>query len=268
MIKKPVILLPFTIVAFFEGLALELIYFSNRRPLSLITAPLIRKFSGEVFLHYPMNLVKIPKYFYYAQLLIYVFLGIFMAAIVVNIVKNIKSELPLKTGAILKNALRKYASFIVFGALMLCVIFMLRSADGFIFQKLTGLISKNFQQAFPRIYAFAITLFYFITSLIMQALFICVIPLMVVEGKPLLKAVTGSVRFGARNFLSVLFLIFLPYFLYFPVTLMKAYAPDFGSKMFPETVLWILAFGVVVAVFIDAFVMACATIILMERNKS
>ena len=85
MVKRPIVILPFFIIAFFEGLALQLIYFSTRKPILLIAAPIVRKFSGEPFLHYPFNLAKLPRYFYYSRIFIYVFAGVFLAAISVNI---------------------------------------------------------------------------------------------------------------------------------------------------------------------------------------
>ncbi|MDP3789263.1 MAG: hypothetical protein Q8R48_02550, partial [Candidatus Omnitrophota bacterium] len=53
--NNPVIFTPFIFIAFLECLVLEISYFSARFPLSSIFAPIIRKFFGEQFLHYPGN---------------------------------------------------------------------------------------------------------------------------------------------------------------------------------------------------------------------
>lgn len=267
MVKRPIVILPFFIMAFIEGLALELIYFSNRAPLSLLASPIIRKFSGEIFLHYPFNIAKIPRYFYYTQLLTFVLVGILLSAITVNIVKNIKEGLPLRVKALIKNAVKRYFAFSMLGILMIALMFGLRTADTFLYVKLAGLVSKNLQATHPQLFGAGMSGFYFITSLMMHTLFILVVPIMVVRKCSFVRSLFSSIGLGLRHFFSLILVIFLPYALYFPVTLLKAYSPEFGSKIFPEVTILILASGIIIAAFVDCFVVVCATQFLMDRAK-
>ncbi len=267
MVKRPVVILPFVVIAFIEALALELIYFSNRPPLSLLAGPLISKLSGEIFLHYPFNLAKIPRYFYYTQLVIYVLIGILLSAITVNAVKNIREGLPLKANAVIKNAFRKYFSFLALGVIAIILIQGLRSFNMFIYPKIAGLAWKNMQLAAPKLYMLGMSVFYFFTSLLLHTFFVMAMPILVLEKKPLVKAILGSMAMGLRNFFGIIVMIFLPFVLYFPVTMLKAYATEFGVKLFPEVTLWILAAGIVAAIFTDCFVIICAAQFLMEKAK-
>ena len=73
ILRYPLILFPFVVLAFLEGLALELIYFFPAKPLASIAKPLVSRLFGEVFVHYPGSLVLLPQLFYYAQMLLYIF---------------------------------------------------------------------------------------------------------------------------------------------------------------------------------------------------
>ena len=109
--KRREILLPFILFAFFEGLALELVYFSSRKPISFALNPIIRKFFGEGYLHYPGNLIILPRLFYIAQVALYLAVGVFLIAVAINVIVNVKSKLPVKLNALIKNASKNYLSF-------------------------------------------------------------------------------------------------------------------------------------------------------------
>jgi hypothetical protein len=266
MVKHPIILLPFFIVAFLEGLALELIYFSTRKPISFIAAPIIRKFSGEAFLHYPFHLVKLPKHFYYSQILIYIFFAVFLTAITINIVRNIKAGLPLKTNALIKNALNRYLSFVVFGIIMTAMLLILQRVDTIIFSKLAFMVSKRLPQLGPAIFSIASMIFFFLTNVILYLFLLLALPIIVIKKKSLLGALGKSIGLGFLNFLHIFTLIFLPLFLYLPVTVLKGYSSVLAHKTFPEMTLLIVAFGIIIAAFVDCFIFVCATSFILEKE--
>lgn len=264
MVRHPIIILPFFIVAFLEGLALELIYFSTRKPLSVITAPIIRKLSGEAFLHYPFNLIKLPKLFFYSQFLIYIFAGVFLAAISINIFKNIKTGLPLRTNALIKNAANRYVSFVGFGILTMALIFLLGKTDTLVFSKLSKLISTQFPNISPNIYPIGSTAFLFLTNLIMYTFIVLTLPIIVIKKESLLKAVARSIALGFRNFFRIFALLFTPLLLYLPVTLLKVYSTNLAGRTFPEIIVWVAAIGIIISVFLDCFIIVCAAQFVMD----
>lgn len=268
VVKRPIVMMPFFIIAFFEGLALELIYFSTRKPLSVIAVPIIKKFSAEVFTHYPYYLAKVPKIFYYSQVLIYVFAGVFLSAISVNMLKNIKAGLPLKSNALIRNALDRYLSFIAFGAIMAAIIFLLERTGSFAYMQLVKMPLKIFPNMAPKIHGFLFTCFMFLLDMIVQTFLVLTVPIIVIEKAPLWKAILRSMKLGLFNFFKILPLIALPLILYFPVMVLKSFSTDLAGKTFPEVVLFIAAAGIIASAFVECFIVTCASQFLLEINRS
>lgn len=267
ILSKPSVLLPFCIVAFVEGLALELIYFSCRRPLAAIAAPIVRKFFGENFLHYPANLALLPKLFYYAQIVIYVLSGVLLSAIAVGMVKNIRQGLPLKARALLKNALQHYASFFLFGALVSVLVFLVRKLDLFTVGKLVNLAGGHLPGTLLNLVPYLLTLSVFLTSIILQTFLILAVPVIVVKRRLLFRALGESIMLGLRHFRSIFALIFLPFLVYLPVLLLKTAAPLLMDKAFPEINLYITALGIIVTVFAEGFIFVCVTQFLLDKSE-
>lgn len=265
--KRPVVILPFIIIAFFECLALELIFFSTRNPISYLANPIIRKFFGEAFAHYPMNMVLLPKLFYYSQIVLYAILGVFMTGLSVNIFKNVRAGLPLVTGAILKNGLKRYLSFVLYGILVSVLLVLLRRADIFLFKKLVRLILEFFPTLSPQLYRIAITLFLLLTNVIMQAFLILTIPVMVLENKFIPRAVFRSVYLGARNFLTVFGIIFLPFMLYTPIVLLMSFSDVLVKNVAPEITFYLTLINIVMTIFIDCFILICVSQFLTDKNS-
>lgn len=263
-----IVILPFIFIAFFNAVALEFVFFSTRRPLSLIAGPVIRKFFGENFLHYPGHLLILPKLFYYCEVLIYVFIGIFLTAVSINMFKNIRTGLPLKPKALFKNASKRYFSYLTFGLIVMALIFFLKKADMFIFRKIALLGMKFAPEAVTKLYAVGLSLFLFITNIIMQIFLVLTLPLMVIRGKSLAKAIAGSIKIAFTNFLTVFGLTILPFLLYLPIALLKGESGRIAEKAFPETTLLISAAGIIVAIFVDCFIAVCTSQYLMDTQKT
>ena len=263
---RPILLVPFVFIAFFESFALELIYFSTRKTISFIASPIIRKFFGENFLHYPGNLLMLPRLFYYAQVAVYIFIGVFLVAISVNILKNIKANLPLKTDALIKNASKRYLSFVIFGIVMIFSMILIKRVDTFIFIKLVQFISKYLPQIATELYFTGLSLFLFLSNVILQAFLVLAVPIMVIEKKSLIRALGSSIYLGFRNFFSIFGLVFLPFLVYLPILLLKSMLPQLAAKTFPEISLYIVGAGIIIAVFIDCFITICACQFLLDKE--
>jgi len=74
-IANPIILIPFLTIAFIQLFILEILYFAPRYPLRVFFGPIIERFWGEGFLHYPFYLTVIPKIFQLIQIPIYLLFG-------------------------------------------------------------------------------------------------------------------------------------------------------------------------------------------------
>lgn len=267
MVKSPVVFLPFIFIAFFEVLAAELIYFSARKPILLFAGPIIRKFFGEAALHYPSNLMILPKLFYYGQIVIYIFLGVFLTAISVNIFNSVKSDAPLKAKALLKNAAKNYFYFVIYGIIIVALITLLRRIDVLAFTKAMHLFMKIVPRISSQVSYFGLMMFLFLTNVILQTFMILVVPLMVIEKKALLKAVFESLYIGFRNFFTVFKIIFLPFIAYLPITLLKGMSTPLADKTFPEMNFIVVLISSVASIFVDSFIILCVSQFLLDKAK-
>lgn len=267
ILKKPIVLAPFLVIGFLEALAAELLYFSSQKPLAIITGPIIRKFFGEKFLHYPLDLILFPKTFYSAQLVIYVFIGIFLTGLCVNIVRNIKENLPVKRNALVKNALKRYFAFFVFGVIMAIITILLKNLGTIGFSFFLRVGAKHLPGVIFKIAPMGFSFGMYFLHVAIQVFFVLTVVIMVLKQKPLLKALLESIVLGARNYLNIFTMILVPFMVYLLVSFVKWNYSVLIDKTCPEIVLYVTGIGIVTSIFIDAFVIISATFWLMEKEK-
>ena len=266
--KNPVIIFPFALLTFFEAMALQVICFSTRFPVSVILNPITRKFFGERFLYYPANIILIPRQFYYAQLVIYLFLGVFLAAITVNIFKNIISGLPLRPSALIKNALKRYPALFLFGIVMIASIIFMQRADIFIFGKGVRFIARYAPNIARQIAVIGMPVFLFATNFILHIFLVLAVPIIVLEKKPFVKAFAGSVYLGFVNFFKMFVLLGLPFLVYFPMVLLRTAAVAIAERTFPEFIILVAAIGIVTTLFINLFIIVSVSQFLIDRKQA
>ena len=268
IVTNPIVLLPFTIIALVEGIMLEFIYFSTRRPISLIAGPIIRKFFGEQFLHYPDSLLLAPSLLYYLQIGIYCVAGVFLAAISINIFKTINSNATLKPNVLIKNSANRYLSFIGYGILSVILIFLLKRLDLFILSRIHKLCVGYAPNFTAKVWPFATTFFFFLTNIILQTFLILTVPIIVLRKRPLLKALFESISTGLRNFPGIFTMIFLPFLFYLPISILKTkdILLRLADMTSPEICIYLTGAGIIVSIFVDCFVTICAAQFLLDRE--
>lgn len=252
---KPVILFPFVILAFIEGIALELLYFFPKKPISYVISPIVAKFFGESYLHYPANLLLLPSLFYFVQLFLYVVVGYFLFSVSIHLFKHAKSDLPLKTDTIMKNAFKRYPTMFVYGILMVALISLTKKVDTMILARFLKWAMNYAPNTTPKIFPAISALSATFSYVVLQVFFILVIPIIVLKKKSLLKAVLENLYLGVRHFFSLFILILLPFMVYLPITLVRSYMLKLSNMTFPEIALYIEFIGIAMAIFIDCYVM-------------
>lgn len=268
MLKKPIAIQPFIIIAFIEFLALEFVYFSARKPLSVFAGPLVKKFFGENFLHYPGNILISSQLFYYADLIIYTVLSLALMSISVNILMNVKSGLPVRMGAMIKNAMKKYFSFVLLGIIIIALMILVEKADAFVLKKISRLASKFLHQKVGAdIFLFLTPLTIFVSNLLLQVFLIMTIPIMVIRKRSIVTALAKSVYMGLRKFFTIISIISLPFLAYLPMIILKSGAAQIADKTFPEVVLIITAIGILVSVFVDCFIYLSVSQFLLDTDS-
>jgi hypothetical protein len=268
MITKPIVIMPFVFIAFLELLALEFLFFASRVPLSYIANPIVRKFFGEAFIHYPGTLVVLPKLFYIKQLAIYIVFGAFLTAVTVNIFKNIKRGLPVRANAMVKNTLKSYTPLALYAILLCILVFILQKVDTFVVLKTMKLLSKVLPMSLTPIYSIGLPLLLFLSNLIMQTFLIATIPIIVIEKAPLLKALGRSITLGFKNFFTIFFLIFLPFFIYLPIILLKGLSSQIMDRTFPEMGIYITVVGIIATMLLDSFAILAISQFILDKKKA
>jgi len=267
--KRPILLLPFIIFGCIKGIALEFLYFSSRKPISFVISPIVRKFFGERFIHYPGNILLLPKLFYYAQTFIYISIGIFLAGISINIFKDIKAEKTLKPAVIIKNTAGHYMSFLGYGLIAVIIIFIARETDLFILRRCFGLASNYAPNFVARVAPFITTLAIFLTNVFTEVFLALALPIIVIKKRPLFKALRESAYLGIRNFFGLFALLVVPFFMYLPISLLKLnhVSAKLAGLTFPEINVYIIVAGIVASLLIDCFVVICASQFLLDRGE-
>lgn len=72
---------------------------------------------------------------------------------------------------------------------------------------------------------------------------------------------------GFRDFLKIFALIFLPFLVFLPVTLLKSGSFQLAVKTFPEIHLYITAVEIIASIFIDCFLVVCASKFLLDKES-
>ena len=109
----PVIFLPFCFLGFFQLLTLEILYFIPRPPLVSVLGPVVRRLWADAFLHYPLNLILLPKLQYYAQLFIYIIIGAFFAGVAVKLIAVINNEREIRFRDAVRETLAAYVHIFI-----------------------------------------------------------------------------------------------------------------------------------------------------------
>jgi len=258
---------PFVMLAFFEAMALVLIYFSPRKPLSCIFNPIIRKFQGELFVHYPGNFLALPKLFSYAQSAIYVLAGILLSAVTINMVRNIRAGLPVRTKALVRNASGRYFAFVVYGVLLTALMLLVRESGTVAFVKFAKLMARFLPEAAMNVFPVILPIFIFVANITLYTFLILTVPILVIKKSSLLKALAESVRSGFRNFFAIFRVILVPFLFSLPVILLSSFSVTVARKTCPEIIALIALLKIIVSVSVECFIIICISQFLLDKQE-
>jgi hypothetical protein len=268
-VENKQIFYPFIIIVFINLLALEVLYFAPRYPLSVFFYPIISHIWGDEYLHYPMNLVLLPKLFYYTQMIIHIFFSCFLTALTADMVAAINNDKAISFKNSLKKASPGFMYIVLYSLLSLLFYqifnnlygvllhraFQIHSTSGFYF-----LIKKSVYYAAPY--------FQTIYSIFVTALIIYIPILIVLEKKKFLGALIGNFKTLAGSFWITFWLVLIPMVFYFPLLLLRDNAGALAQITSPEIQVFILALSIFVTTAINIFIIASATTYYLYKKES
>ncbi|MBF0217256.1 MAG: hypothetical protein HQL30_09730 [Candidatus Omnitrophica bacterium] len=265
--ENPVVLMPTLMIGFIEFLCLELIYFFPRPPLMYLIDPVVRKFFGEVFIHYPGNMLVSMKLVRGAEMFVYVFAGALLYAVTIIMVKDIAGRKTPKLRAGVTKAVKRYAGFFLLGALLVAVFYFEQKLSVLLIQKGIRLLVK-FSPAFivkaaPHFMSLAL----FLNNVVLTVFTVLVLPFMVIRDLSIFKAFVKSLVFGMRGFWGLFVMILVPYLLHLPMLAMKSFPVVLAGKTFPEVIFLILAADIIVVLAVEAFVVVSVSLCVINSAE-
>ena len=263
------IFFPFIIVIFINLFVLEILYFSPRSPLSIFFAPIISHIWGEGYLHYPMNILLLPKLFYYTQIVIFLFISSILTVLVVDMVAAINNDKTVSFKTSLRKTLPGYVYLVLYASLSLLFFKFFDSAYGLLLQRamkihsttgIFSIIKKSVYYGAP--YA------QFLFSILVTACLIYVPILIILEKKKFLAALIGNFKILFGSFWLTFSLVLIPTFFYLPIILLRDNFQSLAEMTCPEIQVLIIFLGVVVTTGINIFIVTSATTYYLYKKEN
>jgi len=264
--SHPRILFPFISIAFIQLFVLEVLYFSPQYPLAKFFGPVIKRLMGEIYLHYPVNYIILPKLFNYAQVPIYLFLSNFLIGVAIALLWAINTNSTTSIKTAFKSVKPMYVHIVIAAFISFIVYFGLYSIYG-------TFLAKSFKMAGGGAHFLKSLLlngapyFTLFIGVIVTTLFAFVLPLIVIEKKGILTAFWMNFRDHMGSFPHVFLLVFLPTLCYLPILLLRNNINIIADTTFPEMRLILLIISILISVGIDTVVYISITIYYLLKKE-
>lgn len=253
LFSHPIIFAPYIIIVFLQLLILEVLYFYPRYPLNAFFGPLVRKFWGESFLHYPKNFTLIPKLFQTIQIPMYIFLSVFLIAVSIALLKKINYGKRLRFGKVLKDVLGTYVHLVIAALLMFFMIWVFLKAYGLIYQRALQIRSQSGWFYYLKITVIqGAPYFNLIWAVFINAIFAYLLPSIVVGKKKIFSAIAQNFKMLYKAFWLTFLTVLIPSLLFIPVLWLRQLVTI--ERFFPELTIIILVLGVFISACVDAMI--------------
>lgn len=262
------LLYPFLLLGFIQLLVLELLYFYPRYPFKVFFGPLVSKLWTEQFMHYPYNLMLLPKLFHYVQGPIYIIIGYLLICTSIYAVSKINNGEKVHFKSDFAELFkRSYIHIFVISLLTYIVIL----SEGKIYQLL---YDRAFEiRSVSGIYAFIKKIvisgepvFQFVFNVLIISLFMYVYPLITIDKQKVFQAIGASIHIWRKSFLTTFLIVFIPLLFYMFILLLRNFISVEDS--FPETKVFIIIINIAALLFVDAVIYTAATLnLLLEKEN-
>jgi hypothetical protein len=254
--NNPFLALPFVLFALLEGIALYLLFLAPQEPFSKVLAPPIARM-GEQFVHYPWHLLKLPQLFYYAKLSLSLLPGMFLSAIVVGLIGDIKTEQVPKFRRHIKTSFRRFTSLTIIWGLGIGA---LKLVELLYIQAISWGESK--------VYFTSLQFLVFFLSFWIQALFLYAIPLVMLAKQSLFKTLINNFRYLGRLFVPTSLCVFLASLLYLGLYVFEKDLIGLASRTSPEIIVVVLAISIPLTFVINLLVTMTSTVLFIDEQSN
>ncbi len=249
--KQPIIPALFILLAIFQAAGLTALFLSHSEPFSSILGPIIRRFWGERFLHYPENFLLLPKLFGHSEMVILTLFGLLVTGITIQLVGAARTgDSRVTAVTAFSGTLKKYLGL---AALWIALFFLLRTVSRAVLPFLPPQIPVHY----------AGLLAVFLSTQVLTAL---LFPAILLSGKGYWKALAEGFLLSVKNFPVLFAALFIPVALSVAVSFLRSLSPSISHDN-PDFVLVILYGSILVSTVVDLYITSATAIFYLKvRN--
>ena len=225
---------------------------------------------GEIYLHYPVSFIILPKLFNYAQVPIYLFVSNFLIALTIALLWALNNNHPANFKRAVRHTLPLYVHIVIAAFISFLVYFGLYNLYAMLLIKALKIKSAGVLVLFLRNFLLhAAPYVTVLIGVIVTSLFAFVLPLIVVEKKNVLIAFWLNFKDYFKAFPDTFLIVFLPTLCYLPIFLLRNNINAITDSTFPEMRVILLAVSILITVGIDAVVYtSIATFYLLKKEQA
>ncbi len=252
ILRNPLVLFLFVFLAFIQACALTVVFLSHSEPVNSLLGPIIRRFWGDRFLHYPDNFLILPKLFSYAEMAVITVAGLIITGITIQLIASARDREHTSTiVTAFWNTLKRYLGMLF---IWLCIFFALRYGARAVLDLLPNRLPLHFAGLLG-------------VFLIMQMLTAFLFPAILLSGKKFWKSISEAVGLALKNSPRLFLLLLLPVGLSVALSYLKTMSP-LVSQNNPDMVLVILYCSIVVSTAVDLFITSATAILYLKVRNS
>lgn len=268
LISEPKILVPFLCLGIIETLALFTLASSPHFPVNILLAPPVRRIWGETYLHYPYIYELLPRMFYFAKIVIGIFIGVVTTAMAVSMVASGRAKKKVCVKEAFFAVLPRYVSLFILAVILYGSVHFIMKQPPLLLAKYFRTGATSLLSVGPKAWFDVVLPFLnFLLAIALQGLFVYAIPFIVLKGRKFIPALLLGIVFFFKKFFKTLAIIVVPMILYIPVTMVRSNMAFVSDKLGPEAVIAVILAGIIVGtVVVDALVTAATTLFFLEAS--
>ncbi len=252
------IVIPFVVITFLELIGIAALFAAIQPPLVKYITPIVMRFWGQQFLHYPFNLLLISRLFNYLQIVLAVILGTFASGLTISNVFQYSQAEQFSYKISFKKTFFKYVNLLIISILVFLLVKFTYSIETRVLIKIM-MKGESFLGLRREDWVILFMVFGVIAGGFVQSLFVFTHAAIMIDNKNFIMAIFRNIVFVFRNFFAACVLVIIPLLIYIPVTLLKGNLFELMKRTTPEIVFAVLGFGVFAALFINILITISTT---------
>lgn len=268
MFRYPCIFLPYLILILLESCLLVFLFLAYLPILSPLLAPPIKVFFGEIYLHYPYNLLLLPTLFDYPDIVLVLIFTPLISGMTVGMVSQAREGNKPEFSRNLLLAVKKYLILLGLGVIVTIIVFSIFQAGKFLFLKFyTEEVAKVIH--IPTWRMFRLTQYFcFFLTLLIEIFFAFCIPAVMIENKKIFGSIKCGFKVSSSLFLPTFILISVPTIFDIMIVLIKQkMISQLMDKFFPEIVFVIMGVGFCIYLLTQVIRIVSLTVVFLITRK-